>query len=226
MSIEEATDRVLACVDEEEVVRFASDLISFPSLSGHESELTHWLKDFFEARGYEVDLQAVPPLKDHYQVIARLKGTGGGKNLMFNGHIDVEPLMLDCKDPWTAVRVGNQLRGWGVWNMKAGTSGLIMAAEAIRKSGVRLRGDIVVCPVVGELEGGSGTYHSLRHGAAADMAINAEPYSVNDIDTITNGALAVRISTKGKFGVDGGFAEGGMPDRSTPLRRCSRSSLP
>ena len=80
-------------------MRFASDLIGFPSLSGHESELSYWLKDFFEARGYEVDLQAVPPLRDNYQVIARLKGTGGGKNLMFNGHIDVEPLMLDCKDP-------------------------------------------------------------------------------------------------------------------------------
>ena len=43
------------------------------------------------------------------------------------------------------------------------------------------------------------------------MAINAEPYSVNDINTITNGAIAVRISTKGRFGVDGSFAEGGMP---------------
>jgi acetylornithine deacetylase len=219
MNIEEATARVIACVDEDEVVRFASDLIGFPSLSGNESELTYWLKGFFETRGYEVELQAVPPLKDNYQVIARLKGTGGGRNLMFNGHLDVDPLMLDCKDPWTARRDGNKLRGWGVWNMKAGTSALIMAAEAIRKSGVRLRGDIVVCAVVAELEGGSGTYHSLRHGASADMAINAEPYTVDDVGTTTNGAIVVRLSTKGKFGADGMFAEGGMPGQVDALEK-------
>jgi acetylornithine deacetylase len=217
--IEEATARVLTCVDEEEVVRFASELVGFPSLSGEENELTFWLKDFFEARGYEVDLQAVPPLQDNYQVIARLKGTGGGRNLMFNGHLDVDPLMLDCKNPWTAVREDNQLRGWGVWNMKAGTAALIMAAEAVRRSGIRLKGDIVVCPVVGELEGGTGTYHALRHGAAADMAINAEPYSVDDIGTTTNGALVVRVSTKGTFGLDGAYAEGGMPGQIDALEK-------
>jgi acetylornithine deacetylase len=217
--IEEAIARVLTCVDEEEVVRFASELIGFPSLSGDENALTFWLKDFFDARGYEVDLQAVPPLQDNYQVIARLKGTGGGRDLMFNGHIDVDPLMLDCRDPWTAVREGNRLRGWGVWNMKAGTAALIMAAEAVRRSGIRLKGDIVVCPVVGELEGGRGTYHALRHGATADMAINAEPYSVDDIGTTTNGALVVRVSTKGTFGVDGAFAEGGIAGQVDALEK-------
>ncbi|MFZ4720549.1 MAG: hypothetical protein ACOYMR_14055, partial [Ilumatobacteraceae bacterium] len=92
MHIDEAIARVLTCVDEEEVVRFASELVGFPSLSGDENALTFWLKDFFEARGYEVDVQAVPPLVDNYQVIARLKGTGGGRDLMFNGHLDVDPL--------------------------------------------------------------------------------------------------------------------------------------
>jgi acetylornithine deacetylase len=97
----------------------------------------------FERRGYRVDLQEVEP--GRFQTVAVLEGSGGGKSLMFNGHIDIDPLALGWRrDPWTPTVEGDRLFGAGVNNMKGGVTAMISAAEAIRKSGVRLKGDLVV----------------------------------------------------------------------------------
>jgi len=197
--IEELITRVVDSVNEEEVVSFASDIARIPSFTGEETALARWLQKFFEERGYEVEMQEVPPHKGNFQPVARLSGSGGGKDLMFNGHMDVEPLFLDCKDPWTPKRVGNRLEGWGLFNMKGGVAAMIMAAEAVRKVGVKLKGDIIVCPVVGELRSGTGTMHLIDKGVTADAAIVPEPYCCHDINTVTCGCVDFVINTKGRF---------------------------
>ncbi len=98
-SIEETITQVVNSIQEEEVVSFASDITRIPSFVGEETPLARWLQKFFEERGYEVDMQEVIP--GNFQPIARLKGSGGGKDLMLNGHIDIDPMGIDCVDPWT-----------------------------------------------------------------------------------------------------------------------------
>jgi len=123
---------------------------------------------------------------------------------MLNGHIDIDQLCLDCEDPWTPKRVGNRLEGWGLYNMKGGIASMIMAAEAVRKAGVQLKGDLIVCPVVGETnEMGDyqGTYHLIKQNVFADAAIVPEPYGPPDkINTVTCGAFGLTIRIKGSIG--------------------------
>ena len=59
---------------------------------------------------------------------------------------------------------GDRLYGHGVQNMKGGLATIVLAAEAIRRSEVQLKGDLVVACVVGETQGGEGTYHLMQSG--------------------------------------------------------------
>src|SRR5919109_3213543 len=113
--------RVLAHVDQDAIVELASALIRIPSFKTEETPLARFLADFFQPRGYHVDLQEIEP--GRFQTIATLKGTGGGASLMLNGHIDINALTLRWKrDPWTPSVEGDRLYGHGVKKMKSGVA--------------------------------------------------------------------------------------------------------
>lgn len=189
--------RVLEQIKKDEVVALCTDLLAIPSFKTEETPVARYLADFFERRGYRVDRQEVEP--GRFQTVAVLEGSGGGKSLMFNGHIDIDPLALGWRrDPWTPTVEGDRLFGAGVNNMKGGVTAMISAAEAIRKSGVKLKGDLVVACVVGELQGGVGTVHALGSGYRTDGAYVAEPTGDGDnIITKHVGWVEVLISTIG-----------------------------
>ena len=148
----------------------AQELIRIPSFKTEESDVARYLGEYLSQRGYEVQLQEVEP--GRFQTIATLRGRGGGKSLMLNGHIDIDPLAMGWKrDPWTPSIEGDQIFGAGIRNMKSGVSSLITAAEAIRQSGTVLDGDLVLACVVGELQGGVGTTYLCRNGPLTDMAV-------------------------------------------------------
>ena len=106
-------------VDREEMLRLAEDLVRIPSFKTEETDAARFLGDFLAQRGYEVELQEVEP--GRFQTIATLKGSGGGKSLMLNGHIDIDPLAMGWKrDPWTPSIEGDLVFGAGIRNMKSG----------------------------------------------------------------------------------------------------------
>ena len=193
MSVEET---VLSHVSAESVVDIASDLVRIPSFKTEETELATWLADFFAERGYEVDRQEVEP--GRYQTVAILRGTGGGRSLMFNGHIDIDPLARGwLGEPWTPRVEGGRLFGAGLENMKGGVAAMIAAAEAIRTSGTRLTGDIVIACVVGELQGGVGTVHLVNSGVRTDAAVVTEPMGTDNVTLVHSGWTQLAISTVG-----------------------------
>jgi acetylornithine deacetylase len=194
--MDERAERVLAEVRADEIVALASDLIRIPSFKTEETPLAHWLERYFNERGYEVELQEVAP--GRLQVMAWLRGTGGGKSLMFNGHTDIDPLALGWRhDPWQPTVEGDRLYGAGIMNMKGGDAAMISAAEAIRQSGVKLPGDILIALVVGELQGGVGTVHMLERGIRTDAAIVPEPFGADAVVTTHAGVTEMAISTIG-----------------------------
>ena len=191
--------RVLGNINQQDLVQLASELIRIPSFKTEETPAAKHLHDYFQRRGYSVDLQEIEP--GRYQTIATLKGTGGGKTLMLNGHIDINSLTLNWRrDPWTPVLEGDRLYGHGVQNMKGGVSCIVHAAEAIRLSGVQLKGDLIVACVAGETQGGEGTYYLTQHGPAADVAIVAEPFGVGNVVTVHAGIVHMAIHTYGVSG--------------------------
>ncbi len=190
-------ERVLKQIRTEQAVDLCGNLLRIPSFKTEETKIARYLASFFRRRGYEVDLQEVGP--GRFQTIARLRGSGGGKSLMLNGHIDIDPLAFGWKrDPWEPSWEGDRLYGAGANNMKGGVTSIITAAEAIRKSKVQLKGDLVVACVVGELQGGVGTIHALQSGIKTDVAIVAEPVGEGDnIMTTHVGWVQLAISTVG-----------------------------
>ncbi len=192
----DTAQRLMDSVDRGEMLRLAEDLVRIPSFKTEETDAARFLGDFLAQRGYDVELQEVEP--GRFQTIAILKGSGGGKSLMLNGHIDIDPLAMGWKrDPWTPSIEGDLIFGAGIRNMKSGVSSMIEAAEMVRRAGVPLRGDLVLACVVGELQGGVGTTHLCRHGPLTDMAVVPEPFGANNILTVHAGVLEMAIHVLG-----------------------------
>ena len=192
----DAAAKILENIDRDEMLSLAQELIRIPSFKTEESDVARFLGDFLSQRGYEVQLQEVEP--GRFQTVATLRGSGGGKSLMFNGHIDIDPLAMGWKrDPWTPSVEGDLLFGGGSRNMKGGVTAMVTAAEAIRKSGVSLPGDLVVACVVGELQGGVGTTYLCQHGPLTDMAVVPEPFGANNILTVHAGVLEMAVHVLG-----------------------------
>lgn len=192
-----ADQQVLGAVSRDDMLSLAGELIKIPSFKTQETAVARFLGDFLGQRGYQVQLQEVEP--GRFQTIAVLKGSGGGRSLMFNGHIDINPLAQEWKrDPWTPTVDGDRLYGAGIRNMKGGVAAMIEAAEAIRRSGVRLKGDLVLACVAGELQGGVGTSYLCEHGPLTDMAVIPEPFGADNVVTVHAGSAEMAIHTIGR----------------------------
>src|SRR6266853_4923769 len=167
--------RVLDRIDDEEIVQLASDLIRIPSFTTEETPCAEWLADYLGGQGLAVTLQEIEPGRK--QTIARLAGAGGGRSIMLNGHIDIDPLASGwTRDPFTPWIADGKLYGHVIFNMKAGVTACIMAALALKRAGVPLRGDVVIACVAAELNSGVGTVHAIKNGYRTDMAVIPEPY--------------------------------------------------
>jgi acetylornithine deacetylase len=197
MSQTDARSRVLNAVDAHEVIELAKDLVRIKSYTTEETPVARFLRGVFERHGLRSELQEVDP--GRFQVIARLPGTGGGKSLMLNGHLDIDPIPGGwVRDPYTPSIEGDRFYGAGIFNMKGGVAAMIEAALAARRSGARLRGDVIVAGVVGELQGGVGTVHLLKSGVRTDLAIVPEPYGTDTIVTKHTGVMELAIHVIGR----------------------------
>lgn len=197
--MDDLTRAVLRHIDPRELVDLASALIRIPSFKTEETPVALFLEKFFRQRGYDVELQEIEP--GRFQTIATLRGTGGGASLMLNGHTDINALTMRWKrDPWTPSLEGDRLYGHGVQNMKGGLASIIMTAEAIRRSGARLAGDLVVACVAGETQGGEGTHYLMERGLRTDAAVVAEPFGADNLVTVHSGIVHMAIHAYGVTG--------------------------
>ena len=156
--------RVLGRIDDDEVLRLAQDLIRIPSFTTEETPCAEWLASYLGDQGLEVELQEIEPGRK--QAIARLRGTGGGRSIMLNGHIDIDPLASGwTRDPFTPwIADGRPLRPRDLQHEGRGDREHHGHARA-PPAGAPLRGDVVVACVAAELNGGIGTRHAIQHGA-------------------------------------------------------------
>ncbi len=186
-------------VRREDLIDIATDLVRFPTFKGEETPLARHLATWFGERGYEVELDEVEP--GRFQTIATLKGKGGGRSLMFNAHLDINSMTRGwTRDPWQPWVDGDKLFGHGVQNMKGGLATMIVAADAFRKAGQQLKGDIVLACVVGETQGGEGTHHLMKRGFRTDAAVLTEPFGRGNLATMHAGILHLALHVRGRSG--------------------------
>ncbi|MFN8060910.1 MAG: M20/M25/M40 family metallo-hydrolase [Vicinamibacterales bacterium] len=192
-----AEARALAAVDDAADLDLLQRMIRMRSYSGggEESPLARFLQDQMNQLGLRTRLIEVEP--GRFDAVGVLPGTGGGTSLMLNGHIDTNPVGVGWTvDPFAAVIKDEMIYGIGVSNMKASCAAMYGTARAIVKSGTKLRGDLVLAFVVGELQGGVGTLKLIQEGVRADTFIVGEP---TDLAVMTTHAadLSLEISTIG-----------------------------
>jgi acetylornithine deacetylase/succinyl-diaminopimelate desuccinylase-like protein len=195
-------DKVLAEINLDELIDLTKKLQSYRSFSGEEKEAAEFLTGWMEENGLEVQLQEVEPNRPN--ALGFLYGTGQGPSLMLNGHLDIDPIPMDYEhDPWDCHIEDGCLIGHGISNMKGGVAAMTMAAVAIRRAKVPLKGDIIVAGVVGELQAGVGTHFLVQSGIVPDLAIVPEPSELK-VRTVHAGVNNILIHTRGKSGWVGG----------------------
>ena len=216
-------DRILAQVHEEEIVAMSCDVINIPSPTGHELAMAEYMRGVLQALGIGVAWQEVE--EGRANVVGRWIGTGGGKNLMFNGHMDTsntgeEDFLTGIGYKPRAIVKNGMIYGLGIYNMKGALVCYTHALKALIRAGVRLQGDFIVAAVAGEIEKtqwgdfkgkeyrgyGFGTHYLVNHGILPDMCILGEP---TDMHVVLEhfGSMWVRISCTGIY-VHTAFCEG------------------
>jgi acetylornithine deacetylase len=151
-----------------------------------ERALAEHMVGVMSALGLEAYL--MPVEGDRVNAIGIWRGTGGGKSLLFNGHLDTNPVTEGWTvDPWGGLVDDRFIYGIGVSNMKAGDASSLCAVRTLIENGVRLKGDVILTYVIGELQGGIGTLRAVESGLKADYFINSEP---SDLAAITMHAEA------------------------------------
>lgn len=143
-------------------------------------------------------------------VVGVLKGSGGGKSMILNGHIDVVPEgdLTNWKyDPYSGKIDNGRIYGRGATDMKGGTVSLIMAIEAIMMCGIKLKGDVIFQSVIEEESGGTGTLSAVLRGYKGDGAIIPEPTNMK-LFPKQQGSMWFRIAVKGRSAHGGTRYEG------------------
>src|SRR5438067_7043493 len=220
-------------IDADRLVATASSLIDVHSFTGDEQRMAERMRELFDELRLQVQWQQVE--EGRANVLGTWPGTGGGKSLMFNGHMDTS---YSGREPWLRHVPGFQphafvrerrLYGLGISNMKGALACYVEAVRALQDEGVSLRGDVLIAAVCGEIEKAqhgdaqgpefrgyaAGTRFLVSHGGVADMCLLGEP-TEGKVVLGHFGALWLRIRVRGNF-VHTAFSEG-KRDQNAILR--------
>jgi len=227
MSIVEIT------VDRERLVETAGRMIDVHSFTGDEQGMAELMVELYGAAGLRVQWQQVEDGRAN--AIGTWLGAGGGKTLMFNGHMDTS---YSGREEWLRDVPGFQpqhfvdngrLYGLGISNMKGALACYLEAVRALQDAGVRLAGDVMIAAVAGEIEKtqygeaqgaqyrgyAAGTRYLVSHGGVADMCLLGEP-TEGKVVLGHFGSLWLRIRVHGNF-IHTAFSEG-RRDQNAILR--------
>ncbi|MEM4246134.1 MAG: M20/M25/M40 family metallo-hydrolase, partial [Candidatus Bathyarchaeia archaeon] len=228
MSVQEVLRRIDEAKDE--VVDLAQRLIRIPTENkppiGFEKPGQDFIEKRYSSLGMELDVFTPDEVKgieshpaymkgreyaERPNVVARLRGSGGGRSLILSGHMDVspkEPMPWGEHEPFSGDVAGGKIYGRGGFDMKGGLAAAYMAVKAIVDSSIRLRGDILLESVVDEEYGGAnGTLACRLRGYNADAAILTE-CSCLAVCPATRGDKNWKITIKGTPGMP---YTGGLP---------------
>jgi acetylornithine deacetylase/succinyl-diaminopimelate desuccinylase-like protein len=220
-------------IDRERLVETASSLIDVHSFTGDEQRMGELMVSLYEDMGLATQWHQVED--DRANALGTWAGAGGGPTLMFNGHMDTS---YSGQEPWLKHVPGFQakafvedgrLYGLGISNMKGALSCYVEAVRALQDAGVRLRGDVLIAAVCGEIEKtqygdaqgaqyrgyAAGSRYLVTHGGVADMCLLGEP-TEGKVVLGHFGALWLRIRVHGNF-IHTAFSEG-KKDQNSILR--------
>src|SRR5438552_5897001 len=184
------------------VAELAAQLVAIESVNpalvpggSGEAEIAAFVAAWCAAHGLEVEVVGdVRP-----SVIATRRGSGGGRSLLLNGHLDTVGAG-GMEQPFTARVDDGRLYGRGSYDMKGAVAAILVAAAEAPV----LRGDLIVTAVADEELASVGTEAVLERGGA-DAAIVVEPTELQ-VAVAHRGFVGFEIETAGVA------AHGSRPD--------------
>jgi len=216
-------DAAIAALDKDGLVKLAMALTDVASPTGHEEAAARMFQERMRQLGLVARLQPIAP--DRCNVLGTSEGTGGGRTLMFIGHLDTflvvdENGRRDLSTPPPAkIADGKWVSGRGVSNMKGALAAYLAAVAAVRKAGIRLSGDVLIAGVAGSMQNvpvdefqgeayrgyAVGSQHLLVRGGVADMCVMGEPTRL-EIVTQNFGHTQAKVNINRRSGgSDSGF---------------------
>ena len=194
---------------EKELVELARELVRIPSENppGDEVGVSRKVSEELGALGFEVEY--VEPAPKRVNTLGLLKGSGGGRNFLYNGHYDTVPLgnmEFWTVDPLEGTVKDGRVYGRGTGDMKASIASAIIAARGLKNAGISLKGDFMIHAVADEETGSkNGTKYLVENGYETrdkvDMAVVGEGSVYKDrihVRTAVRGAHWIKIVTRGR----------------------------
>ena len=146
--------------------------------------------------------------RDRPDLVAKLKGTGGGRSIVFSGHIDTMPTYNKewkvFKDPYSGKIKDGKMYGRGAVDMKAGTMSGFLALKCLDDIGVGLKGDVYAESVVDEENGGvNGTIAARLRNPHIDFGIVPEPTNqIVGVESVGGSDWKVSVEVEGSGGIE------------------------
>ena len=203
--------QLLTYIDDDELIRWVQELTRIPSVwrpehGAGEEAAARWVEARCRELGLETYFEWAAPGRPN--VIA-LHGDATGRTLMLEGHLDVvtegDP-SLWRDPPFSAVIRDGRIYGRGANDMKAGLVCALVALSALVKSGIQLRGRVLLGALCDEEGRMIGVKHFVSRGWADSVsaAIICEPEE-NHLCIAQKGVMWVRVVIRGMM------AHGAMP---------------
>lgn len=164
-----------------------------------EGEIARFVAGWLERAGLEVKLDE--PVPGRPNIIGIVRGSGGGRSLMLNAHMDTVGVAY-MERPHEPIIAGNRLYGRGAYDMKGGLASIMVAAARAKR--LSLRGDVIFSAVSDEEFASIGT-SSIVKQYRAEAAIVTEPTGL-DICVAHKGFAWLEVETMGAA------AHGSLPD--------------
>ncbi len=208
-------DKLLRVIDDmkDEIIELTAEFVKIPTVNPP-GENYHRFVDFYVKRaeeyGLETEVVEVPEERvkalglslPRVNALARLKGEKGKPVLHMNGHFDVVPPGAGWSvHPFGAIIKDGMLYGRGASDMKGSVAAQLMAAAALKRAGIELKGSLVISATCDEETGGQlGAGYIVEKGYAdADFGINSDSGPIDAISLGHRGALWVEITTLGRM---------------------------
>lgn len=212
---DEQVELAVSRVDRKFLVDLTIQLTDIESPTGAEREMAHFYRDVLKSLGMRSYLQSIGD--DRYNAVGIIEGSGGGRSLMFNGHMDTS-FANEFAERGPGFRTkgvvvdNDWIFGMGAFNMKSALAAYAAAVRAVSEAGLPLFGDLLVAGVAGEIEKapvgefegsrylgyGIGTKHLVTHGVVADACILGEPTNLKVVPSHC-GSSWVKINIPGRL---------------------------
>lgn len=193
---------------EEQLIDLVRDLIATDSQIppfADERAIVSQLQDVLQNMGLPAG-EAIGPTPERPSLITRIAGSGGGRSLMLNGHVDTKPIgearSLWRTNPHDATLMSGQLYGLGANDMKSAVAAMAYAAFALRETGTELAGDLILGFVADEEGGASrGSQFVAPLLEGVDAVLIGEPSGWSEdwqgIHLVSRGVSCFRICVTG-----------------------------